>query len=172
MNFHSWRHIGQMWLVCCECSHFMMQCMWKQCEHCPQTGTRRYETTLVARSINFSSTSTSAPARREPELRDATRTWRRGGSVCGRTVRLSRVHAHRYAVGTREKGGRGRLPLCQPRCLRPARVDRYRAPSRRHFTREGSSPYALPTLLRIMRVSGFRARPREISFFSSPFFVS
>lgn len=37
MNFHSWRHIGHMWLVCCECSHFMMQCMWKQCEHCPHT---------------------------------------------------------------------------------------------------------------------------------------
>lgn len=39
LNFHSWRHIGHRWLVCWECSHFMMQCIWKQCEHCPQTGT-------------------------------------------------------------------------------------------------------------------------------------
>lgn len=39
LNFHSWRHIGQRWLVCWECNHFMMQCMWKQCEHWPQTGT-------------------------------------------------------------------------------------------------------------------------------------
>lgn len=37
MNFHSWRHMGQCCCTCCECSHFRMQCMWKQCEHCPHT---------------------------------------------------------------------------------------------------------------------------------------
>jgi hypothetical protein len=37
LNFHSWRHIGHRRLVCWELSHFMMQWMWKQCEHWPQT---------------------------------------------------------------------------------------------------------------------------------------
>ena len=37
LNFHSWRHIGQRRLACCEFSHFMMQWMWKQCEHWPHT---------------------------------------------------------------------------------------------------------------------------------------
>lgn len=37
LNFHSWRHMGHCWLTGCDCSHLTMQCMWKQCEHWPQT---------------------------------------------------------------------------------------------------------------------------------------
>lgn len=37
LNFHSWRHIGHCWWSCWDCSHFMMQWMWKQCEHWPHT---------------------------------------------------------------------------------------------------------------------------------------
>ena len=40
LNFHSCRHIGHNWCTCCEFSHFMMQWMWKQCEHWPQTAIR------------------------------------------------------------------------------------------------------------------------------------
>lgn len=37
LNFHSCLHIGQSWWTCWELSHFMMQWMWKKCEHWPQT---------------------------------------------------------------------------------------------------------------------------------------
>lgn len=37
LNFHSWRHMGQSCCTCWELSHFMMQWMWKQCEHWPHT---------------------------------------------------------------------------------------------------------------------------------------
>lgn len=48
MNFHSWRHMGQCCCTCCECSHFRMQCMWKQCEHCPHTSGQSSPGTLPA----------------------------------------------------------------------------------------------------------------------------
>lgn len=37
LNFHSWRHMGHSCWTCWEFSHFMMQWMWKQCEHWPHT---------------------------------------------------------------------------------------------------------------------------------------
>lgn len=37
MNFHSCRHMGHCWLTCWDCNHLTIQCMWKQCEHWPQT---------------------------------------------------------------------------------------------------------------------------------------
>ena len=40
LNFQSWRHIGHSCCTCCELSHFTMQCIWKQCEHLPQTGNK------------------------------------------------------------------------------------------------------------------------------------
>lgn len=37
LNFHSCRHMGQCCCTCCAFSHLRMQCIWKQCEHCPHT---------------------------------------------------------------------------------------------------------------------------------------
>ena len=37
LNFHSCRHMGHCWFTCWLLSHFMMQWMWKQWEHCPHT---------------------------------------------------------------------------------------------------------------------------------------
>ena len=37
LNFHSWRHIGHWWWTGCEFNHFIIQWMWKQWEHWPQT---------------------------------------------------------------------------------------------------------------------------------------
>lgn len=47
-NFHSWRHMGQCCCTCCEFSHLRMQCMWKQCEHCPHTNGQSSPGTLPA----------------------------------------------------------------------------------------------------------------------------
>lgn len=48
LNFHSWRHIGHCCWTCCEFNHFRMQCMWKQCEHWPQTSGQSSPGTLPA----------------------------------------------------------------------------------------------------------------------------
>lgn len=37
LNFQLCRHMGHCWLTVCDWSHLTMQCMWKQCEHWPQT---------------------------------------------------------------------------------------------------------------------------------------
>jgi len=138
LNFHSWRHMGQMWLVCCECSHFMIQCIWKQCEHCPHT-----ETTKTRRSCVKLTWSPADLVR----AWETAFTWQRGttdGRTDGRTDGWTDGHADVYLPRVRASHRRGRKARARARARarvlagvyppadRHPAIDRYRAPSRTH----------------------------------------
>jgi len=113
----------------------MIQCIWKQCEHCPHT-----ETTKTRRSCVKLTWSPADLVR----AWETAFTWQRGttdGRTDGRTdgqmdmrMCICRAYAHRHRRGRKARArARARvLAGVYPPAYRHPAIDRYRAPSRTH----------------------------------------